>query len=150
MRRPTIIAAATFFVVVFAIMSTACVIEPVKADDQKLDKVAPDELYVMLFRGAPLEESAVPARDHVLTLRVHGEKSFSAWLGDGYPKLDGVITVKDTKLHAKLSADFNATAGTFVEPIQKDTPIKPSQSGFESGIQPFYFIVTSDPLSNMK
>jgi len=149
-RNHPLIAAATVFVAVFAFTSTTCVAELAKADDLNPSKVAPDELYVMLFRGVPPEDPSSPIRDHVLTLRVQTERDFSVWLSDGFPKLDGIITVKDSKLHAKISANFNVTSGTFNGPIEKDTPFKPSQFGFGSGILPFYFIVTSDPMSNIK
>jgi len=120
------------------------------AVDKKDSLGASDDLHVMLFLGVPDTKRYKGTGRHLMTLPVELDTHFSGALRDGYPKLDGIITTKDKKLHARVNANLGTNTGEYVGLIEEDAPFAPSGGSVSAINVVFYFIVTKDPMSHLK
>jgi len=142
---------AAFLIASSGVMPKPCTADSAEATNPHPRKVASDDLYVMLFQGVSGTKRYKATGHHVVALRVEVDQRFSVFLRDGYhPVLEGVITAKDEKLHAKVKANLNVSTGEFVGLIEEDAPFAPRGYLGSSVILPFYFIVTKNPMSHLK
>lgn len=150
MRIAPFILTAAFFVASSVVMPKPCTADSAEATDPNPIKVASDDLYVMLFEGAPDTKRYRGTGRHLVTVRVELSKRFSVFLRDGNPRIDGVITTKGEKLHGKVKANVGSTAAEFVGLIEADVAFRPRGGLSSGGITPFYFVVTKNPMSHVK